>query len=207
MFTAFLFLTGANFALGQILPPRDLSQIRKDTSRRNRALENPANNPFTRNNPTAGTGRFINTGRIPGAEIRSYILAAQADTEVKVLTVGDGDTLLVDDGTNKVVVRILGIDAPENGQPQYEEAKKNLTDLLVGKKVVLVYSLHNLKDEQGYFPARVFIGGKDVGLRLLENGLAWRNGDDKYFFEKKDDAKNKAAEDKSPCRKIRNMAK
>jgi micrococcal nuclease len=197
MFTAFLFLTGASFVSAQTLPPRDPSQIRNDTSRRNRALDNPANNPFNRNNPTSGTGRFLDTNRIFGSEIRRYVLAAQADTEVKVLSVSEGDKLLVDDGTNQVVVRILGIDAPELGQPQFEEAKKNLSDLLTGKKAVLVYSLHNLRDEHGYFLARVFIAGRDVGLNLLENGLAWRNANDKFFLDKKDDAKNKQAEAKA----------
>ncbi len=62
------------------------------------------------------------------------------------------------------------------------------------KKVVLVYSLNNLKDEEGYFPARIFAGEKDIGLNLLENGYAWRNENDKFFFEKKDDTKNKEAE-------------
>ena len=121
-------------------------------------------------------------------------MAAQVSTEVKVLMVRSGDILLVDDGANKVVIRIIGIGASEAGQPVYEVAKKNLSDLLVGKKVVLKYSLHNLKDEAGYFPARVFIGGKDVGLNLLEKGFAWYNEKDKYFFEKTDDKENARAD-------------
>jgi len=192
--TMFLLLIGTNFANSQ-LPPRDLNQIRRETSARNRAIENyDRRNPNGVNTAISDSGRFIRNGKIPGSEIRSYVLAAQVSTEVKVLTIGSGDILLVDDGANKVVIRIIGIDAPEAGQPVYEEAKKNLSDLLLGKKVVLKYSLHNLKDDAGYFPARIFIGGKDVGLNLLENGFAWYNEKDKYFFEKKDDKENVKAE-------------
>lgn len=192
--TMFLLLIGTNFANSQ-LATRDLNQIRRETSARNRAIENyDRRNPNGVNTAIFGNGRFIRNGKIPNSEIRSYVLAAQVSTEVKVLTVGSGDILLVDDGTNKVVIRIIGIDAPEAGQPVYEEAKKNLSDLLLDKKVVLKYSLHNLKDDAGYFPARVFIGGKDVGLNLLENGFAWYNAKDKYFFEKKDDKENVKAE-------------
>ncbi len=193
MLLVFLLLVGTNFAFAQ-LTPRTLEQIRNETSERNRIINNPANNPFNRNISVSRNGRLITQGNIPGSAIRSYVLAAQVSTEVKVLTVGSGDILLVDDGTNKVVIRIIGIDAPEAGQPVYEEAKKKLSDLLFGKKVVLKYSLHNLKDDAGYFPARVFIGGKDVGLNLLENGFAWYNEKDKYFFEKKDDKENAKAE-------------
>jgi len=192
--TAFLFLVAINFAAAQ-LPPRDLNQIRSETSARNRAIENyDRNNPNGINRAISVNGRLIRNGKIPGSAIRSYVLAAQVSTEVKVVTVGSGDVMLVDDGTNKVVVRIIGIDAPEDGQPVYEEAKNKLSDLILGRKVILKYSLHNLKDEAGYFPARVFIGGKDVGLSLLENGFAWYNEKDEYFFEKKDDKENVKAE-------------
>jgi len=193
MLLVFLLLVGKNFAFAQPTP-RTLEQIRRETSERNRIINNPANNPFNRNISVSRNGRLVTSGKIPNSEIRSYVLAAQVSTEVKVLTVGSGDILLVDDGANKVVIRIIGIDAPEAGQPVYEEAKKNLSNLLLGKKVVLKYSLHNLKDDAGYFPARVFIGGKDVGLNLLENGFAWYNAKDKYFFEKKDDKENVKAE-------------
>jgi endonuclease YncB( thermonuclease family) len=192
--TTLLVLIGTNFTNSQI-PPRDLNQIRRETSERNRAIENyDRRNPNGMNTAISGNGRLIRNGKIPNSEIRNYVLAAQVSTEVKVLTVGSGDILLVDDGTNKVVIRIIGIDAPEDGQPVYEEAKKNLIDLLSGKKVVLKYSLHNLKDDAGYFPARVFIGGKDVGLNQLENGFVWYSEKDKYFFEKKDDKENVKAE-------------
>lgn len=195
-----LFLFGINFAFSQ-LPPRDLGQIRRETSDRNRAIENYDRNNIGRNMIFRTNRRLYPNGQIPGSEIRKYVLAALAETEVKVLKIGSGDTLLVDDGVNKVTVRILGIDAPEDGQPFFEESKKVLIDLAAGKKVVLKYSLHNLKDELGYFPARVFIGDTDVGLKILENGFAWYKKDDKFFFEKTDDKKNESTAAKAQTAK------
>jgi endonuclease YncB( thermonuclease family) len=198
----FLLLFGTYFSFAQ-MPTRDLNQIRSETRQRNKAIEDydrrtgqDGNLVMSRN------GTLTPAGKIPGSEIRSYVLAAQADTEVKVLAVESGDTLQVSDGAKTVTVRIIGIDAPETGQAFFEAAKKNLSDLIADKKVVLVYSLHNLKDTEGYFPARVFIGGKDVGLSALENGFAWRNEKDKFFVEKKYDEENERAETRAQIAKI-----
>lgn len=186
--SGYLFLLTAVCAFAQ-LPPRDMNQIRNETSERNKIVNDPANNPFPQNSNIA-SGRMLNSRRIPDAAVRSYVLAAQASTIVKVVAVKDGDTLLVDDGKNKVVVRILGIDAPEEGQSGYEEAKKNLSDLLFEKKVLIVYSLNNLKDAAGYFPAQVFVGAEkeNAALNQLTKGLAWRNTEDKFYVAKKDAA-------------------
>lgn len=200
--TAFLLLIETNYAFSQP-PQRDLNQIRSETSERNRAIENyDRRNPNGMNASTFRDARLIQNGKIPGSAVRSYVLAAQAETEVKVVSVGSGDTLLVDDGTNRSIIHILGIDAPENGQPFFEEAKKNLSDLLTDKKITLIYSLHNLKNELGYFPARVFISGRDVGLNLLGNGFAWRDAKDKFFLEEKTDSENKQAETKARIAKL-----
>ena len=201
MLAAFLFLTGAHYVSAQSSPVRDLNQIRRETSERNRAIEeyDRRNN---RNIVLPSSRRLHPSNRIPGSEIRSYVLAAQARTEVNVVQVSSGDTLLVDDGSKQATVRILGIDAPEQGQPFFEEAKKNLRDLIGGKKVVLIYSLHNLRDELGYFPARVFLKDKDAALHLSKNGLAWQNEKDEYFLEKKDDKEIETAEKQARQSKI-----
>ncbi len=196
----FLFLVGTYFAAAQ-MPPRDLNQIRRETRERNRAIEDYDRRNQGRTTLLPSSRRLYPGGGIPGSEIRNYVLAAQVETQVTILKVVSGDTLLVDDGANKVVVRIIGIDAPEEKQPVYEESKKKLSDLVGGKKIVLRYSLHNLKDELGYFPARVFAGGLDVGLDLLKNGYAWRNEKDKYFLEKKDDKEYAATESEAQAAK------
>ena len=179
-----LFLIAVTFAAAQA-PPRDLNQIRTETSDRNRAIDN-----YDRSHPNritgSPTGRSSERIKIPGSEVRKYVLAAIVQTEVSVVKVAGGDTFLVNDGAHSTVVRIIGIDAPEDGQKFYAEAKQNLSELLSGKKVLLQYSLNNTNDAEGYFLARVLLDGKDVGFNLVENGFAWRKESDKYFFEKKD---------------------
>lgn len=196
LLTTVLFLTAVTCAVAQ-MPNRDLNQIRSETSERNRAINDYDRRNPNGINPAVPGGKLIRNGKIPGSEVRKYVLAAQVETEVKVVAVGSGDTLLIDDGVKRVIISILGIDAPENGQTFYEEAKRNLSDLITGKNVVLKYSLHNLKNDFGYFPARVFVGEKDIGLSILQNGFAWRSEKDKFFLEKKDDETNERAEAKA----------
>lgn len=194
IFTVFLLvLAGAVSVFAQPSIPTQ-EQIRRDVAIRNQAVGDPANNPFNRGAADSPTGRMSGYGAVPGAEVRKYVLALQAETPVKILTVSDGDTFFVDDGKNKARVRVIGIYAPEAGQPGCEEAKKNLSDLLAGKKVVLKYSLNNLSDKQGFFLAKVLADGQDVALSILKNGSAWRYEKDKYFLEKKDDEEYARAE-------------
>lgn len=200
LFAGFLFLTAFSSAFAQ-MPPREINQIRNETNQRNQDIEN-----YDRQNGNGVvlpslSGRFPN-GKIPGSEIRKYVLAAQRETEVTILSVKSGDLMTVNDGANQIVVRLLGIDAPEEGQPSFEAAKKKLSDLVLGKKVILKYSLHNLKDESGYFPARVFINETDIGLDLLKTGFAWRNDEDEFFIEKTDDKLNAQMQAEAQTAKI-----
>lgn len=195
-----LLATGFVFSQGRT---RDPEQIRKNVDTRNAILNDPQNNPFNKSmEDTVPDVRLLSGGKIPGSETRKYVLMAQAETVVKVLEIADGNTVVVDDGTNNTRVRIICIDAPEAGQPKYEEAKKNLSELLLGKQVVLKYSLNNLKDREGHFLARIFVEGKDVGLEILEKGFAWYNKKDKYFVEKTDDERNFQAENKARNAKL-----
>src|SRR5688572_915442 len=52
----------------------------------------------------------------------------------KVARVIDGDTFELADGD---VVRLLGIDAPEEGECYYQESKQALDKLIIGKEVEL----------------------------------------------------------------------
>jgi endonuclease YncB( thermonuclease family) len=58
-----------------------------------------------------------------------------SDGAKKLVTkVIDGDTFLIEGGYS---VRVLGIDADERGHPCYDEAKRGLEDLVLGKEVRL----------------------------------------------------------------------
>jgi endonuclease YncB( thermonuclease family) len=51
-----------------------------------------------------------------------------------IMRVVDGDTIITDSGTR---IRILGIDTPEKGRPNFQEAKSLMENLVLDKKVHL----------------------------------------------------------------------
>jgi len=90
-------------------------------------------------------------------------------TPKKVVTkVIDGDSILVEGGQE---VRLLAVDADEEGQPCYEEAKQRLTELVMGKKVTLEKDSRN-KDQYGRLLRFVKVGEMNVNKVLLKEGVA-----------------------------------
>lgn len=88
----------------------------------------------------------------------------------RVDRVVDGDTLIVTTDSDQLRVRIRGIDAPENDQPYGTEARKALNAMVIGRSVMLIT---DGKDKYGRVLASVATGETDIGLQLLEKGLAW----------------------------------
>ena len=97
---------------------------------------------------------------------------ALADTlEGKVVGVVDGDTIDVLDGSKKQHrIRFDGIDAPERGQPFSQRAKSTLSDLVFGKTVKVETEGSDKYDRT---IGRIYVDGQDVGLAMLEAGMAW----------------------------------
>ena len=91
--------------------------------------------------------------------------------EAAVVGVIDGDTIDVLAGRQKTRIRIEGIDCPELAQPFGRAAKQFSSDRVFGKRVEV---LPQSTDRYGRLVARVRIGGEDLGLALLEAGLAWQ---------------------------------
>lgn len=82
---------------------------------------------------------------------------------------GDSFSLTLPDG-RRIAVRILGIDAPEHGQEFAEASRQFLRNLIEGRWV----DINTVKvDPYGRAVAKVSIEGRDVGLMLLQAGLAW----------------------------------
>lgn len=88
----------------------------------------------------------------------------------------DGDTLWL----RGEKVRILNIDAPETHQPKCtseralgDRASNRLFELVNGKRILLVRQGRN-KDRNGRLLRRVEANGRDVGERLIREGLARR---------------------------------
>jgi len=90
--------------------------------------------------------------------------------EVFVLDVIDGDTFTTLEGEK---VRLLGINSPELGQRCYEEAKKYLETLILGKKVRLEKEAGENKDIYGRLLRYVFTkDGIFVNEKIVREGYA-----------------------------------
>ena len=96
----------------------------------------------------------------------------------KVLKVVDGDTIQIDYNGKKEKVRMIGIDTPEsvhpdetrnneNGKIASEYTKKLLTD----KEVTLELDVQE-RDKYGRILAYVYLNGKMINKKLLEDGYA-----------------------------------
>lgn len=73
-----------------------------------------------------------------------------------------------------VGIRILGIDAPEFRQDFYSESLFHLRDL--ASQGIVTADVVHLADDQLCI-ARLQVQGKDLGLQMLQAGMAWHNGE------------------------------
>jgi micrococcal nuclease len=97
--------------------------------------------------------------------------AAPLNLEGLVTQVADGDTLTVLDETKASYrIRLLGIDAPEGGQPYGKVARQVLRDRVIGQRVAV---LARSRDRYGRLVGKVLLAGADVNLELVREGLAW----------------------------------
>ena len=94
---------------------------------------------------------------------------AQAST---VLSIGDGDTITVTEGAQKIRVRLACIDAPETSQTPYGiEARKQLQNLLpIGSQVTLKIKA---TDRYGRSVAEVLKGRTNINQSLVGSGNAF----------------------------------
>jgi len=89
----------------------------------------------------------------------------------RVVRVADGDTITLLDGTNtQHRIRLEGIDAPESHQAFGTQSKKNLSDMVFGKDVTVVYQK---TDQYGRLVGKILLDGKDINLEQVKAGLAW----------------------------------
>ncbi|WP_259727879.1 MULTISPECIES: thermonuclease family protein [unclassified Synechococcus] len=99
--------------------------------------------------------------------------SALAGTEVRatVLSIGDGDTIRVQQGQQRITVRLACIDAPEMAQaPHGAQARRYLQSRLrLGSSVTL---RPQTVDRYGRTVAEV-ISGVNINLALVEDGLAF----------------------------------
>lgn len=89
----------------------------------------------------------------------------------KVVGVSDGDTITVlGPGNREYRIRLNGIDAPEKSQEFGNAARENLSRLVFGREVRVVWQK---EDRYNRLLGRVYVSGTDVNLAQLKSGLAW----------------------------------
>ncbi len=89
----------------------------------------------------------------------------------KVVSITDGDTLIVRESpTKSVTVRLVHIDAPEKGQAFGTRARQALGEMTYGKDAEVVGIS---KDRYGRTLGEVFVEGKSINLELVRAGFAW----------------------------------
>lgn len=89
----------------------------------------------------------------------------------KIVGIADGDTAtVIDDSNTQHKIRLMGIDAPEKSQAFGQNSKRNLSDLIFGK-IVVVQVIK--RDRYNREVAKVLLDGKDVNLQQVKDGFAW----------------------------------
>lgn len=98
------------------------------------------------------------------------VAPAQADFCGRVVSVHDGDTVTILSGGVERRVRLVGIDAPERGQPYGSVARRGLAARIAGRDVQVI---ERGADSYGRTLARLRIGGADVNALQVRDGFAW----------------------------------
>ena len=111
---------------------------------------------------------------ITDSDLNSEVIPESEIDLVKVVRVLDGDTIEIDNGN---IVRLLGIDSPEQGECYYSEAKEELTELVLEEEIRMEKDIFGA-DIFGRLLRYVFLPEGDfsndvfVNDYLLTNGLA-----------------------------------
>lgn len=89
----------------------------------------------------------------------------------RVVSIADGDTVTVLDGSNQQhKIRLAGIDAPEKKQPYGEFAKQHLASLVFNRQVIVEW---DKTDRYQRIVGKVLVNGNDANLEQLKAGMAW----------------------------------
>lgn len=91
--------------------------------------------------------------------------------EGKVVNVHDGDTVtLLKQDNKKTPIRLQGIDAPELKQAFGADSQKNLSQMVLGKQVTIVWTK---LDKYRRTVGTIMLDGQDINIRQVKAGLAW----------------------------------
>lgn len=101
-----------------------------------------------------------------------FVKSSLAETLLgEVVGITDGDTITVLDADRKThKIRLAGIDAPEKGQPFGQNSKESLSNLTYRQHVQIEWSK---TDRYGRIVGKVIVGGQEVCLEQVRQGMAW----------------------------------
>jgi len=89
--------------------------------------------------------------------------------KLSVVEVTDGDTMKLSDGKT---FRLYGVNSPEVKEPYFEEAKAFTENLVLGKEISFEQEANYKVDKFGRTLGYVFVGGVNLNIELVKNGLA-----------------------------------
>ncbi len=102
----------------------------------------------------------------------ALIMLAGPAKAATVLSVGDGDTVRISEGAQRITIRLACIDAPETAQAPFGVASR--TQLQQYLPVGSVVSLKvQTKDRYRRTVAEIFRNGRSVNLAMVKNGQAF----------------------------------
>jgi endonuclease YncB( thermonuclease family) len=99
----------------------------------------------------------------------------------------DGDTFEAVVSGRRLRLRLAGIDAPEEGQKNWQDCKDRFSEKVLGKKVLVTFSTFYPLHVNGFYIVRASLDKEDMGSFLLNNGWAWYDKTYGVFFEEKQD--------------------
>jgi endonuclease YncB( thermonuclease family) len=115
---------------------------------------------------------LLGAGLAHAAELKPYY--------ARVLSVIDGDTVIVEHGKRRITVRLAGIDAPERTQAWGDVARDALTGSVLRKEVRV---LPQAVDDYGRTVGVLELAGRDINREQVRKGYAWE-----YSFHHSDHA-------------------
>jgi endonuclease YncB( thermonuclease family) len=99
--------------------------------------------------------------------------SSERSVKGEVINVYDGDTCtIIDKDKREYKVRLSGIDAPEFSQDFAIQSKKNLSDLISGKEVTIIFGK---VDFYGRYVGKILVRGVDANLEQIKAGFAWHH--------------------------------
>jgi endonuclease YncB( thermonuclease family) len=122
----------------------------------------------------------------PNIARQGPLLVAEEVFTGAVVSVEDGDTVVVKAPVEQTTVHLAGLDAPEMSQSGGQQAKEFLTALIAGKKVTV-----GLTKVAERF-ARIELGGTDVTAMMIRAGMGWhcpRYSDDRELTQAEAEAR------------------